>query len=190
MANFDPTNIEFIDSDNESDSNNITTIKDIEQTIQTFIKKTSFQNTKLIVEVIEMRNYNGLIFLKIGDQTGTIKAIIYKQTYKAVLKPGDKIEIGCDLYLYRSELELIIKSYKQQGTGALNAKLILLKKQLCQLGYFDNKPVLSSNYSDIGVISSLNAAGLKDFVHTINERCCGKKIYIYPSLVQGVLAPK
>jgi exodeoxyribonuclease VII large subunit len=31
----------------------------------------------------------------------------------------------------------------------------------------------------------LNAAGAKDFLHTINQRCLNKKLFIYPSAVQG-----
>jgi exodeoxyribonuclease VII large subunit len=50
--------------------------------------------------------------------------------------------------------------------------------------------VLENDYQIIGVISSLNAAGMKDFVYTLNQRCCNKTIYVYPSSVQGASAPK
>ena len=176
-------------SDDNSDTN-ISNVSHIFDQIKTFVtKNTALKNINLVVEVMEIKNYPSMVFLKIGDDTGTIKSVIYKSNYKSELKSGDKIKADCYLSLYKGDLQLIIKSYKPMGLGDHNNKLVQLKKKLAGLGYFDNKPVLENNYTRIGIISSLNAAGMKDFLDTINKRCCGKTLYIYPSLVQGALAP-
>jgi exodeoxyribonuclease VII large subunit len=198
MIEYDDTlNVDFIDflstddkdSPAESDTN-ITTIGDIEQIMKTFIANyPRFNHLGLMVEIKEIRNYNGLIFLKVCDKTMSIKTLIPKGKYKTELKIGDKIFAQCYLELYRCELELIIVSYKKQGTGSDNLKLESLKQELTKLGYFGTKPDLKSNYVNIGVISSLNAAGLKDFIHIVNSRCTNRKIYIYPATVQGITAP-
>lgn len=186
--------IDFItSSDSKSEDSpiaNITNVKDIYYYIDNSIKsKDIFKKINIIVEIIEIKIYQSMIFAKIKDDTDIIKAIIYKNNYKTNLQPGDKIKINASLILYRGELELIIKSYTTIGIGNSISKLEKLKKELAKLGYFDTKPVLETNYQKIGIISSLNAAGMKDFLYTLNERCCGKIIYIYPSTMQGLTAP-
>jgi len=129
-----------------------------------------------------------MIFVSVKDETNNLRAIIYDDRY--TFKQGDKLKIICSVFLFRSEIEIIIHSYNEIGAGNNNTKLEELKKQLQELGCFDRKPVLENNYINIGVISSMNAAGMKDFMHTLNERCCGKNIYIYPAIMQGTNAPK
>jgi exodeoxyribonuclease VII large subunit len=142
----------------------------------------------MIVEITEVKKFNRMIFVTVKDETNNLRAVIYNDQY--TFKQGDKLKITCSLFLFRSEIEIIIHSYHEIGTGNNNAKLEELKKQLQELGCFDRKPILENNYVNIGVISSMNAAGMKDFMHTLNERCCGKKIYIYPAVMQGNNAPK
>uniref|UniRef100_A0A6C0C9K2 Exonuclease VII large subunit C-terminal domain-containing protein n=1 Tax=viral metagenome TaxID=1070528 RepID=A0A6C0C9K2_9ZZZZ len=142
----------------------------------------------MIVEITEIKKFNRMIFVTVKDETNNLRAIIYNDQY--TFKQGDKLKITCSLFLFRSEIEIIIHSYHEIGTGNNNAKLEELKKQLQELGCFDRKPILENNYVNIGVISSMNAAGMKDFMHTLNERCCGKKIYLYPAIMQGNNAPK
>ena len=147
------------------------------------------ETIKLKIDVIEIKNYKGMAFLKIKDSTATMQAVIYKSNYANDIMPNDCLNIVGRLDLYRGQIQLIIKSY-QKLTTIVDNQFTLLKNKLGKLGYFDNKPILENNYNNIGIISSINAAGLKDFLHTINERSGGKKLYIYPSSVQGTSASK
>lgn len=168
----------------------ITKITTIENIIKQFITKNkTLQNIIMDVEITELRNYNGMCFLKVTDGTATIKAVIYRNVYILEIKPGDKINIDANLSVYHMDLQLNINSYSHVGDGDKNIKLTLLKKRLEKLGYFSNKPKILDDYNCIGIVSSLNAAGLKDFIFTINTRCQNKKIFIYPSSVQGQQAP-
>lgn len=152
-----------------------------------------FKSINSEVEVTEIREYGTMIYLKVADCNNKlliIKGIIYKSNYNTKLEPGNKIKINCKLACYKHELQLNINSYTLVGQGARTTALTKLKTELAILGYFDNKKAIEQNYHTIGVISSLSAAGLKDFVHTINSRCSGKKIYLYPATMQGINAPK
>jgi exodeoxyribonuclease VII large subunit len=172
--------------------NSITVLSDIFSKIDYYINSTKFFKEIVIdVEVTELKEYNSVVFLKICDdlkQTIT-KAIIFKSAYTIKISPGDKINITCSVRLYRTEIELIIKSYTIYGEGNNTIELAKLKSKLTKLGYFDNKKEIMLNYHIIGIISSLNAAGLKDFIHTINSRSSCKKIYIYPATMQGANCP-
>ena len=143
------------------------------------------RNIKLEVEVNEVKDYKGMQFLKLKDSSGIISAIVYRSVSKGDLIPNLVIKIKGKLDIYNGQVQLNILSYKK--TGQADIKFTEIKNKLTKLGYFDKKPELDPklNYNSIGIISSLNAAGLKDFIHQINQRCENKTLYIYPSSVQG-----
>jgi len=166
-------------------------IDDIHTLITNFIsgKKSLLNNLNLNVEVIEIKSYANMVFMKVKDKSANIKAIIFKFNYGVTLKPGDEININASLRLYKGDLELIIKTYKLLGTGNSLVEFQSLKNKLDKLGYFNRNYKLKNNYDRIGVISSMNAAGMKDFMYTLTNRCYGKEIYIYQSTMQGDAAP-
>jgi len=185
-------NVSFINSESSSSDEKIEklSIGKIERLVQYYISSnTTFKNICLDVEVIRCKDVRGMCLATVQDVTGSMSAIIYKGNYHSPLKETDKIKINCTVALYQRNVQLNITSYKHMGVGDSNAKFEALKHELSLLGYFDTKPELEKDYAQIGVISSLQTAGLKDFIHTINERCSGKTIYIYPSVMQGNHAP-
>ncbi|AVL95146.1 exodeoxyribonuclease VII large subunit [Moumouvirus australiensis] len=187
MSDIDLDNIEFLSDTKE---NNHLTISVIYNIIKVSIDSSQlFQNINLIAEVIDIRNYKGMVFIKIRDISGVMPAVIYRNVYKEQLVEGDQINITGKLDIYNSRVQLIVNSYVKTGLGNNNLKLQLLKEKLSKLGYLDNKPILENNYKKIGIISSINAAGLRDFLHVIIQRCIGKQLYIYPASVQGKEAP-
>ncbi|AGF84960.1 VII large subunit [Moumouvirus goulette] len=187
MSDIDINDVEFL---SETKENNNLTISIIYDIIKISINSSQlFQNINLIAEVVDIRNYKGMVFIKIRDISGVMPAVIYRNVYKESLIEGDKINIVGKLDIYNSQIQLIVNSYNKTGLGDTNLKLKLLREKLSKLGYFDNKPILENNYKKIGIISSINAAGLRDFLHVIIQRCTGKQLYIYPASVQGKEAP-
>ncbi|QGR54272.1 exonuclease VII large subunit [Moumouvirus maliensis] len=187
MSDIDLDNIEFL---SDSGENNHLTISVIYDIIKVSIDSSQlFQNINLTAEVVDIRNYKGMVFIKIRDISGIMPAVIYRNVYKEQLIEGDQINITGKLDIYNSQIQLIVNSYVKTGLGNNNLKLQLLKEKLSKLGYLDNKPILENDYKRIGVISSINAAGLRDFLHVIVQRCTGKQLYIYPASVQGKEAP-
>ena len=182
------------DSSSDSNSDKGLSLSNIISDIGTYINSTpKFKSIATEVEIVELKVYPNVIFMKVREADGNsqivIKTIIYKSNYKIKLDAGNKIKINAELKFYKNELELIIKSYVLVGQGIHTTALTKLKVDLARLGYFDNKKIIGQNYHTIGIVSSINAAGMKDFVHTINSRCSGKKIYLYPATMQGSNAP-
>uniref|UniRef100_A0A6G6ACB5 Exodeoxyribonuclease VIi large subunit n=1 Tax=Borely moumouvirus TaxID=2712067 RepID=A0A6G6ACB5_9VIRU len=186
MSDIDLGDIEFL-SETE---NNCLTISVIYDIIKVSIDSSQlFQNINLTAEVVDIRNYKGMVFIKIRDISGIMPAVIYRNVYKEQLSEGDQINIFGKLDIYNSQIQLIVNSYIKMGLGNANQKLQILKQKLSKLGYLDDKPTLENDYKKIGIISSINAAGLRDFLHVIIQSCTGKKLYIYPASVQGKEAP-
>lgn len=168
--------------------NNTISISDILKTINDSIANNPrIHVIKLTVDVTHVSEHKNMAFMKIRDATGIISAVIYASTYTSLLKTGDKINITGRLTIYNSQIQLIILAYTKIGFDDTN-QFEILKKKLGKLGYFDNKPIVNNNYNKIGIISSINAAGMRDFLHTITQRCRGKQIYLYPATVQGQTA--
>lgn len=96
------------------------------------------------------------------------------------------------LYEARGDYQLIIEELKQSGEGDLFKQFELLKKKLASIGLFENsrKRELPKFPLTIGIVTSTNAAALKDVLTTLARRFPIAKIVIYPSEVQGKLAPK
>jgi exodeoxyribonuclease VII large subunit len=180
------------DSKTNSTSDDLVKLSDIITNISNYVNSNrNFKSVNAEVEITELKEYPTLVFMRVCEpKQEVIKAVIYKANYKTKLNPGNKIRINCELKFYRHELEVIINSYALAGTGSQTKALSKLKGELAELGYFDNKKRIESNYHTIGIISSIKAAGFKDFIHTLNSRCSGKKVYLYPAKVQGATAPK
>lgn len=165
---------------------------DIVNTISSYINSNnSFKQIEIESEVSEIKEYPNIVYLTLSESVASVnvKAVIFKSNYLIPLKIGSRIVFQGLVRLYKNEVQILINSYVTTGLGTAINSLNKLKEELALLGYYDNKKEIKSNYSKIGVISSLNAAGLKDFVHTINNRSCGKEIFIYNTTVQGTSAP-
>lgn len=190
--------LDFIDTESDSSSESSSehngnlktyTIDDILTHMKKYISaQACFKNMTMIVDVTDVRKFKTMTFVSIKDATNNMRSIIYDTSCN--FGAGDKLKIVCSLFLFKSEVEIIIHSHSKVGAGNSAAEFEALKKQLQELGCFDRKPVLENNYTNIGVVSSMSAAGMKDFMHTLNERCNGKKIYLYPAIMQGNSAPR
>lgn len=171
---------------------NIVLLPDIIAIISDYISNTDmFKNIQAEVEVTEIKEYPNIVFMTVCDvfRSVNMKCVIFKTDYQNKIIVGNKIVISATVRLYKNEIQLVIKSYVLLGLGSNISALSKLKEDLGKKGYFDNKQEISQNYQIIGVISSLKAAGLKDFIHTIETRCSNKKLYLYPATVQGSAAP-
>jgi exodeoxyribonuclease VII large subunit len=149
----------------------------------------SYQNLTLEVEVSELKVYK-LVYLKILEANCKIDAVIFPKVYNQDLVDGDKIQAKGKFKLYSGKLQFNIESYVKMGTGASSLSLTKLTAEFEAKGYFnpETKPVIGMDYQKIAIISSLNAAGLKDFLHTLNSRTTSKKLFLYPASVQGLSA--
>ena len=175
----------------DKDNTNIKkyTISDILKVARDTINS-AIDEFQLDVIVADVKEYKTMIFLVLKDVSASnINAVIYKSRYVTKLIVDDKIMINTKAEIYNCKLQLNILSYNKIGTEEHDKNLNLLKAKFASMGYFDNKPKLVDNYDVIGVISSFNAAGLKDFIYTLNARCIGKKIYVYEASMQGKSAP-
>lgn len=104
-------------------------------------------------------------------------------------KNGDHVELRgrLDIYPARGELQVIVETMRVEGEGALMEQFLVLRDRLQRAGLFDpsrKKPVLERP-QHIGVITSLQAAALKDVATTLQRRVPHVPVTVFPASVQG-----
>jgi exodeoxyribonuclease VII large subunit len=80
---------------------------------------------------------------------------------------------------------------RKAGLGGLYEAFLKLKEKLAKAGLFDEetKQAIPTHPRTIGIITSPQAAALKDVLSTLARRAPHIPIVIYPTLVQGPEAP-
>jgi exodeoxyribonuclease VII large subunit len=110
------------------------------------------------------------------------------------LKDGQEVLCHGSISVYppRGNYQLLVDAIEPLGAGALQLAFEQLKEKLQKEGLFDRtkKRPLPKYPSTIVVITSPQAAALKDVLTVLKRRAPFVKVILVPSLVQGEEAPK
>ncbi len=166
-----------------------------------FHVETSFSNIKLFGEISSfMKSSAGHYYFSLKDEDSVINCALFKfDAFKnkslESIKDGEQVLVKANVSLYnkRSSVQLIVKEISLLNKkGLLKERYEKLKLKLSKEGLFDasTKKEIPANPKRIGVVSSLNAAGLDDFITLMKRNTFFHNILISPSLVQGEKAPK
>ena len=148
-------------------------------------------------EISNFKAYDsGHWYFSLKDAEGQIRCVMFRGRNGQVgfmPKDGDLIEVAANLGVYvpRGDLQLNVGMMRRAGQGGLYEAFLKLKEKLASEGLFDEskKRPLPKHPKAIGVITSAQAAALKDVLSTLQRRAPHIPIIVYPSLVQGVDAP-
>jgi exodeoxyribonuclease VII large subunit len=144
-------------------------------------------------EVSNFKRYDsGHCYFTLKDDTAQIDCVMFRQ--KAVLlgwqpENGAQVEVrACPtLYEARGKFQLNVEAMRRAGLGALFEAYERLKAKLEREGLFDpaRKQALPRFPRSIGVVTSPQAAALRDVLTTLKRRMPGTPVIIYPTPVQG-----
>ena len=135
---------------------------------------------------------SGHWYFSLKDSTAQVKCVMFKgrNAYTDfVPREGDKIEARCTVTLYeaRGDFQLTVEFVQKAGLGALFEAFEKLKIKLEHEGLFDpafKKPI-PQHPKTIGIVTSTEAAALRDVLTTLKRRNPAIKVIIYPTPVQG-----
>ncbi len=138
------------------------------------------------------RAASGHWYFSLKDSAAQVKCVMFKgrNSYVDFIpREGDKIEARCTVTLYeaRGDFQLTVEFVQKAGLGALFEAFEKLKIKLDHEGLFDaafKKPI-PKNPQAIGIVTSLDAAALRDVLTTLKRRNPNVKVIIYPTPVQG-----
>jgi exodeoxyribonuclease VII large subunit len=144
-------------------------------------------------EISNFKRYDsGHCYFTLKDDATQVDCVMFRQ--KAALigwQPvnGAQVEVrACPtLYEARGKFQLNVEAMRRAGLGALYEAYERLKAKLAAEGLFDaaRKRPLPRHPRAIGIVTSPQAAALRDVLTTLRRRMPGIAVVIYPVAVQG-----
>ena len=138
------------------------------------------------------RAASGHWYFSLKDSTAQVKCVMFKgrNAYTDfILREGDHIDARATVTLYeaRGDFQLTIEFVQKAGLGALFESFEQLKNKLQKEGLFDasNKQLIPRFAQTIGIVTSVDAAALRDVLATLKRRNPNIKVIIYSTPVQG-----
>lgn len=138
------------------------------------------------------RAASGHWYFSLKDSAAQVRCVMFKgrNSYiDFIPREGDKIEARCTVTLYeaRGDFQLTVELIQRAGLGALFEAFEKLKKKLSLEGLFEvaNKKPLPQHPKQIGIVTSADAAALRDVLTTLKRRMPNIPVVIYPTPVQG-----
>jgi exodeoxyribonuclease VII large subunit len=136
---------------------------------------------------------SGHIYFTLKDAAAQVRCVMFRSRFQSVpwrLENGHQIEARALVTLYeaRGDFQLNVESLRRAGLGRLFEAFTRLKEQLAAAGLFANerKRPIPRYPQAIGIISSPNAAALRDVIAALNRRAPHLPAILYPTPVQGV----
>ncbi|PKO46088.1 MAG: exodeoxyribonuclease VII large subunit [Betaproteobacteria bacterium HGW-Betaproteobacteria-22] len=154
------------------------------------------QNFPLFWLTGEVSNFtraaSGHWYFSLKDASAQVRCVMFKGRNSYVdftPSEGDKIEARCTVTLYeaRGDFQLTVEFVQRAGLGALFEAFEKLKKKLGAEGLFDDaiKRSIPALPEKIGIVTSPDAAALRDVLTTLKRRMPNIPVIIYPTPVQG-----
>jgi exodeoxyribonuclease VII large subunit len=139
-----------------------------------------------------MRAASGHSYFSLKDGQAQVRCVMFRHKLPLLgWKPenGMQVEVrACpSFYEARGEFQLIVEVIRRSGLGALYESFEKLKAKLQAEGLFEAslKQPIPSFPRAIGIVTSLQAAALRDVLTTLKRRLAAVTVIIYPTAVQG-----
>ena len=138
------------------------------------------------------RAASGHWYFSLKDSGAQVRCVMFKgrNSYVDFMpREGDKIEARATVTLYeaRGDFQLTVEFIQKAGLGALFEAFEKLKAKLSHEGLFDPafKKAIPTHAKTIGIVTSPDAAALRDVLTTLKRRNPNVSVIIYPTPVQG-----
>ncbi len=129
------------------------------------------------------------VFFDLKDTESTVSCFMTVFNLRQPIKDGMKILVsGAPKVTNFGKFSFIVSNLKPVGEGNIKKSFDLLKTKLEKEGLFspDRKREIKKNPEKLGIISSITAAGYKDFLKILDARWGGIKIIVANTGVQGL----
>jgi exodeoxyribonuclease VII large subunit len=141
------------------------------------------------------RAASGHWYFTLKDDAAQVRAVMFRnraQFAGFTPREGDKVEVRALVTLYgaRGDYQINVEAIRRAGVGALYEKFLRLKEKLAAQGLFDQerKRALPLFTRSIGIVTSPQAAALRDVLTALRRRAPHVNIVLYPAPVQGQFA--
>ena len=138
------------------------------------------------------RAASGHWYFTLKDDAAQVRCVMFRGRNALVdfaPREGDEVELRASVGLYeaRGEFQLTVESMQRAGQGRLFEEFMRLKRRLAAEGLFDEarKRPLPRLPRTIGIVTSPQAAALRDVLTALRRRAPYARLIVYPVPVQG-----
>lgn len=142
------------------------------------------------------RAASGHWYFTLKDPAAQVRCVMFRgraQSVGFVPREGDRVEARGlpGLYQPRGDFQLGVEQMRRAGAGDLYQQFLKIKERLLSEGLLDSdrKRAPPALPRQIGVVTSLQAAALRDVLATLRARAPQIGVVVYPTPVQGAEAP-
>ena len=135
---------------------------------------------------------SGHVYFSLKDGSAQARCVMWRSRTQLLgwrLENGQKIEarVLVSFYEPRGEFQLDVENIQRAGQGDLFERFLQLKAQLEAEGLFaaEHKRPLPTFPHHIGIVTSPQAAALRDVLTTLQRRAPHIRLTIFPTPVQG-----
>ena len=135
---------------------------------------------------------SGHVYFSLKDEGAQVRCVMFRNRAQLLgwrLENGQHVEarVLVSLYEARGDFQLNVETARQAGAGRLYEQFLRLKEKLEREGLFDDvgKRALPAFPTRIGIVTSLQAAALRDVLTTLARRAPHVHLTLYPTPVQG-----
>jgi exodeoxyribonuclease VII large subunit len=173
----------------------IWTVRDLVVAVRTHIER-EYSDIWVEGEISNFRAHDsGHLYFTLKDQNAQIKAVMFRSQARLLrFRPENGMQVvgrgRVTIYEDRGELQISAEFLEPKGAGALQVAFEQLKAKLEAEGLFDaarKKPIPTLPHR-IGIVTSPQAAALRDILNVLRRRHDTAGILIYPAQVQGEAA--
>jgi exodeoxyribonuclease VII large subunit len=138
---------------------------------------------------------SGHLYFTLKDQSAQIRVVMFRSAARLLrFRPDNGMQVvvrgRVTIYEDRGELQVSAEYVEPKGAGALQIAFEQLKARLEAEGLFDSarKKPIPTLPSRIGIVTSPQAAALRDILNILRRRHDTANVLIFPAQVQGEAA--
>ena len=135
---------------------------------------------------------SGHLYFTLKDGNAQIRVVMFRSAARLLrFRPADGLQVvvrgRVTVYEDRGELQISAEHIEPKGAGSLQLAFEQLKSKLEAEGLFaaERKKPIPSLPSRIGIVTSAQAAALRDILNILQRRHHSVNVLIFPAQVQG-----
>ena len=171
------------------------TVRDLVAAVRTNLER-EYGDVWVEGEISNFRAHDsGHLYFTLKDQNAQIRVVMFRSSARLLrFRPENGLQVvvrgRVTIYEDRGELQVSAEYVEPKGAGALQIAFEQLKAKLEAEGLFDSarKKAIPTLPARIGIVTSPQAAALRDILNILRRRHDTASVLIFPAQVQGEAA--